>query len=178
MAKKAGKMIVIAGHSYHSPGALAYDGLYEHHYTLDLQHRIRLMDNTIVMDCEWNSLTRVIRWVNGIAHLHSHLIDIHFNNNNPNASGTEVFVHPHTSRENKLRADRIAQQISKTLDIPLRRWSPGRDHKYPSESARGRLGIIERTKLPAILVEVCFLNSSDMQKYKGKETEVAKILMQ
>ncbi len=173
------KLFVIAGHNYNSPGALAYNGRYEHHYNLDLQRRVfTLNPEGIITDCEWKNLGRLINWINQTAKRGDRLVDIHFNFNHPTATGTEVFIHPYTNQRNKNSATFMVRSASEILDIPIRRANNRRDYKYPSESAIGSLGIIERTRIPAILFEPCFLNQHDMEKYMGKEDLIARAIYQ
>jgi len=184
------KLIVEAGHTPSRPGALSYkDDLYEHHFTSELQkrtlykmHKKRM--NTVGLtgsamhfqSVEQNkNNTEVINLFNKMPQ-GSRAISIHFNNNNPNATGIEVIIDPRTNEYNKKRTSYIVKSISEILNIPVRRRNNGRDWIYPNETYVGSIGIIERTTIPVILVEVCFLNEKDLAKYFGKEEEIATIL--
>ncbi len=178
------KLYVIAGHSHQSPGALAYDGKYEHYYTRDLQRKVFNICNMlsgykmyVVKSPTTSSLPERIEWVNRTAQKGDRLIDIHFNYNHPTATGTEVFVHPDTTEENKRTATILVQQVGELLGIPVRRSTPDRAYKYDTESQHDTLGIIRRTRIPAILLEVCFMNEGDLHKYKGKEPQVAAAIL-
>ena len=172
------KLFVIAGHSKKSPGALAYNGVYEHHYTSEAQrllaqkHTIIQMEGSVILDQEDLILSEVIRYINGNARPEDYGIDIHFNNNNPRASGSEGFVSPYTTRTNRVIASTIITEGAKILNIPVRRWIPQRDYKYPTESHLGKLAIIEQTKIPFFLYEPCFLNDRDLPKYESMKRKI------
>lgn len=184
------RLIIEAGHTPSRPGALSYkDDLYEHDFTKDLQDRTLYKMNQKRMNTvglqgsamqfkqvdEGKNLSNVINLFNTMPS-GSRAISIHFNNNNPNATGIEVIIDPRTNEYNKKRASYIVKSISEILDIPVRRRSPGRDWIYPGETFIGKIGIVERTTIPVVLVEVCFLNERDLKKYIGKEDSIATIL--
>jgi len=185
-----GKLIVEAGHTPSRPGAKSYiDGKYEHCFTDDLQNRTLYKMNKKKMEYvglqgstmgfyhvdEEKNNSQVIKLFNSMPK-GSRAISIHFNNNNPRATGTEVIIDPRTNKYNKSRASWIVRNIAQTLDIQVRRRNATRDWIYPSETFIGSIGIIERTTIPVILVEVSFLNERDLAKYFGKEDDIATIL--
>ncbi len=181
-----GRLWCIAGHSKDSPGARAYNGSYEHDYTTMLQRYIvrehinRYVESgrgDIVTDDEKLSLSRVIEYVNANAKRGDYGIDLHFNNNNPHATGTEGFVSPHTTEKNKQIATNILLQTSKIVNIPLRRYVPQRAYKYPEESHLGRLAIIQDTKIPFFLYEGCFLNETDLSKFIACMKQIAGVIL-
>lgn len=176
------KLYVIAGHNVAAPGAVAYNGRYEHYYTSELQRLVYKTpiaeETTFALDAEDDTLTKTVQWVNETFEPGDMLVDIHFNHNHPSATGTEVFVHPRTSGENKDIADSMVQKISEVVGIPVRRTVPDRDHKYPEDSAVGSLAIIENTNLPAILLEVCFMNPQDLEKYEQVKQQVAEVILE
>ena len=177
----------IAGHSIYSKGARAYNGRWEHDYTSELQALVSKYAKELVSgadgvlrprwvvieDCETLSLSNVISAIGN----KGRGIDIHFNDNNRNASGTEVFVHPATTKENKLLATNIARGISRELGVRHRK-SGRRAYKYPEESFLGRLAILEDTAIPMVLIEVCFLNSHDLPIYEAKKDRVARVIVE
>lgn len=179
---KINKFYVIAGHSYKFPGAMAYNSVYEHFYNLKLQKKIakNIQDSSIalVKDTEDKNLLETITWINSTSSQGDFGLDIHFNFNHPTATGTEVFIHPNTPDKNREVASRMVNSISNILEIPVRKTVENRDFKYPTESNLGRLGIIENTRIPFILIEVCFLNSIDLPKYIGKEDNVSKAILE
>lgn len=166
------QILIEAGHSLFSPGAIAYNNLTEHHYNQEVQDMIVKKQQKAVAlkgssmipitDNEELQLNTVINLINNTIGL-SHGLSIHFNNNNIRASGTECFIHPNTSKANRDRAIEICDVTSRILGIP------NRGIKYPAQSALGSLGIIERTRIPIILWEVCFLNRNDMEKYEANK---------
>jgi len=157
------RKIVLAGHHEGSPGAVAYNGKTEYEYNTELQDRLLTGDDVVT---GYNGLlSHKISWVNQISKPRDMLLEIHFNHNHPTATGTEVFIHPLTTGKNKGVAIRMVNNISEAINIPIRRFRHSRDYKYPKESERGSLGIIEKTSIPAILIEVCFLNQIDLRKY-------------
>lgn len=179
-------IFTIAGHNMRSQGAMGYDGISEHTRTTDLQRRVTLglssVQNlqgtamTIVTDAEQKSNAAVRALIEKNRTPQSRGIDIHFNNNNPAATGCEIIVSPHTSEGNKRRAIWMINTLSQALGLPIRRRDTSRDYIYPNETFVGSLPIIERTPIPMILLEVCFLNHTDLPKYIGNEDKVAAII--
>lgn len=180
------KIFVIAGHNIRSQGAMGYDGVSEHTRTTDLQKRVTLgvssMQNlegshmSMVTEDEVDSNSSVRVKIKEHHTPKSRGIDIHFNNNNPAATGCEVVISPHTSVQNKRRAIWMINTLSQAIGLPIRRRDSSRDFIYPSETFVKSLPIIERTPIPMILLEVCFLNSTDLPKYIGNEDKVAAII--
>jgi N-acetylmuramoyl-L-alanine amidase len=180
------KIYIIAGHSKPTPGATAYNNKSEHTYTTELQQLVA--DNIKNSEClngtsmnpitekEFMSNYDVRQMINTYATSDSIGIDIHFNDNNPKATGTEVIVSEKTSMENMERAARIGNKVAKCLGIPLRKRVPQRDYIYPSETFVGKLAILDNTKIPMILLEVCFLNEKDLPKYESNKHKVAEII--
>ena len=79
----------------------------------------------------------------------------HFNSFNGSAHGVEVLVHPRTTQRTKVLASRIAEKLSKVLDITNR-----------GVKERTNLAFLNKTKCPAVLIEVCFGdNRSDVDAY-------------
>lgn len=179
-----GQIYCIAGHCADEQGALAHNGVYEHYYTHEQQRLIAShypvieLEGSIVLDDESLSLKQVIDAVNGNSRRGDYGLDLHFNNNNPRASGVEAFVSPYTTEVNRRIAKIIVNEISNIINIPVRRYVARRDYKYPPESPRGRLGIIERTKIPFILLETCFLNTFDLPKYIARKRQIAEMILQ
>lgn len=179
-----GNLFCIAGHDQEERGALAYNGVYEHHYTHVQQgliaglHPVIELDGSIILDDASLKLSEVISKVNGNSRRGDYGIDLHFNNNNPRATGVEAFVHPSTTEVNRRIARQIVNEISGIINIPVRKHVARRDYKYPAESARGRLGIIERTNIPFILLETCFLNELDLPKYIAKKRDIASMILE
>lgn len=142
------------------------------------KHRIIQYEGSIILDDDSLSLQEVIDAVNGNCRRGDYGIDLHFNNNNPRATGVEAFVSPVTTEVNRKIARAIVNEISRMINIPVRRHVAKRDYKYPAESPKGRLGIIERTKIPFILLETCFLNEFDLGKYIAMKREIARVIIE
>lgn len=175
-------IFIIAGHSEASPGATAYNGVSEHEYTKELRTLIQKNVNNAIgfvgtsEESDTDSNQQVRKMINSSCEPGDFGIDIHFNNNNPDATGTECIVSEKTSNENRNRASRIVQGISRVLDIPIRRRKPNRDYIFESETHVKKLGILSDTKCPMIIVEVCFLNERDLPKYLAKKNLVAAVI--
>ena len=166
----------IAGHSRRAKGALAHNGKYEHYYTTDLQRRVAAKAPSfweVIMDDEGYSLRDVLKGIGDLGYG----LDIHFNNNNPKATGVEVFVNSHTTEKNKTLATTLVRSVSKAIGLPIRRAEKSRDYKYSHESYPGKLAIVDNTSIPFILLEVCFLNQNDLSLYEGKEDLVAQAIV-
>ena len=168
---------IIAGHSQRAKGAKAYNGLYEHHYTTLVQSEMIKLCQAQNIPCKTDSetmpLSQVVNWIDTTIEQDWHVLDIHFNYANPNATGVEVFVDPNTTEQNKAIASRMVHNFSKEFGYPIRRMESNRDYKYPAESARGQLAmfegiLIEQTKPPVILIECCFLNEQDLSIFDPK----------
>ncbi len=176
------KLFVIAGHNERQPGALAYNGAHEHFYTKEAQrllahnHNVIQMEGTVMMDDSDMRLGEVIDYINTNAKRGDYGIDIHFNNNNPRATGVEGFVSPHTTAVNKRIVTLMVNGISRLINVPVRRYVGRRDYKYPAESFLGKLAIIEKTRIPFILIEPVFLNESDLPKYLAKKREIWRLV--
>ena len=170
---------IISGHSVSQPGAIAYDGTTEHSLNVELQsmivsgykHSVALSGSSMkpITDNEELCLRSVINLINAIRGA-AYGLDIHFNNNNPSATGVEAFVHPNTQANNRSRASFMVEGLSEIMEIRNRGVKP------PSESGLGSLAIIEQTNIPMILIEICFLNSADLPKYRKTQADVAKFI--
>jgi len=167
-------IFVIAGHSVGSPGALGYDGVYEYIRTRSLQKKVveklHKYPVDVMVDDENMSLFSVVDWINKNIIPGWIVIEFHFNNNFPGATGTEIFVSENSEPWLLEIANKMVDEISRAQGIPVRVPNPNRKYKFPKESARGQLAIIEKTKLngknaPVILSEICFLNNIDLPKY-------------
>ena len=178
------KIFVIAGHNTASQGAVGYDGVTEHTRTVALQNAItkelREKAVEVITDKPETNLIEVIDLLNITMSDRDTAIDIHFNDNNPRATGTEVYIHQFSENYFRDVATRVVRAVSEAIDIPIRRYVRSRDYKYPHESNRGTLGIIDKVKVddkPAcvMLVEVCFLNEKDLRDYD--EMKVAKAIV-
>jgi len=159
---------LIAGHNAKAQGAMGFDGIMEHERTTSLQNNIaeklKVYDVEIMQDNETDTLAQIVERANKLPKGWV-ILDLHFNNNNPKATGCEVFVDKRTSLENRMIAGRMVRNLEKRTLYGIRRAENFRDYKYTSESHIGSLYIIEKTIHPAILIEPCFLNKLDLATY-------------
>lgn len=169
------KPFFIAGHNEKEQGAKAYNDVYEHHYTKELQWLVVQDYNDVcVTDCEHLSLSETIGKINGNSSPGDIVLDFHFNNNNPKARGTEIFIYEHSKPDIRELASLMVSDAAKLLNTPLRRHIGERDYKYPVDIGR-RLAMIYDVNIPVILVEVCFLNEFDLPKYISMKRKVSAI---
>lgn len=79
----------------------------------------------------------------------------HFNAYNGSARGVEVLVHPKTSKTNKILASKVSKSLASAMGIPNR-----------GVKERTNLAFLNKTKCPAMLIEVCFGdNRADVDAY-------------
>jgi N-acetylmuramoyl-L-alanine amidase len=116
----------------------------------------------------------VIRWVNEESNENDLLVEIHFNAvDNPNPSGVECYVQFEATDFEVLTARAICEATAKVLGIP------NRGVKTPKLSQHPTIGILDRTKVQAVLWEVCFMSSQgDVQAYREKQAELVKEIAQ
>ncbi|MGL5330660.1 MAG: N-acetylmuramoyl-L-alanine amidase, partial [Peptostreptococcaceae bacterium] len=90
-------------------------------------------------------------------------VSVHFNSGPKGANGTEVlYSNPSSS---KARAERVSKNISEAFGFK------NRGAKY-----RDNLYVLNNTKMPAILVEGCFLDDIDMKKFIAKGSKAYEIM--
>lgn len=171
---------IIAGHSNSDPGAVS-NVLKE----ADLTKRIRDLIYTrikelqprasVTKDDDKDTLSQVIAKIKPKITSKDVLLDIHYNAATPKATGVECFVSDNASAKSKELADVIATTTSTITGLH------NRGVKKESQSARGRLGILNM-KGTAVLWEVAFIsNPSDVAKVESDLhwlcDEVARILL-
>lgn len=123
-------------------------------------------------DSDHERTGNVIRWVNEQFGENDLLIELHFNAvDHPAPSGVEAFVQLHGSDFEKQTAAALCEVTAATLAIP------SRGVKSPAFSQHTVIGIIDRTKVQAVLLEVCFMsNHGDVKAYREKQTELVNAL--
>lgn len=101
------------------------------------------------------------------------LIDLHMNSaDDEAANGTEVLYSAGAPASRRGIAEKISAAVSATLG------TKNRGAKSDRESHRGKLAILNRTDLPAYLIELAFVtNPEDVRKVRecGKEAVLAAI---
>lgn len=112
----------------------------------------------------------VIKWVNQESLETDLLVEIHFNAvDNPNPSGVECFVQPDCTDFELQTAKALCEATARVLGIP------NRGVKTPNLSHHPTIGILERTKVQAVLWEVCFMsNQGDVKAYREKQAELVR----
>lgn len=165
------KLTVTAGHGAGDPGAVAKTGETEAALMTELRDKVadllRADGHQVKTDgAPWQNLPLVhaITLVPGAdiaIELHTNAVE------NPAAKGVEVISMP----SQKPEAWRIAQAISRVMEIPLRGEAGWIDQ---TKSARGRLGFV---RAGGMVVEVFFLsNPEELAKYLDRKTLVARVI--
>lgn len=162
----------IAGHHKNDPGAV-YGSQKEADLTKELRNLVskyltlkghkHILDN----DTETNSqLQKRIKPGPG-----SVLLDHHFNaSSNVNATGTEVIVSNNANDNSKAMAKELVDGTAKILGIA------NRGVKNETQTARGKIGILNLNSGIACLIEVCFLsNPNDMLSYQINKDKLAQL---
>jgi len=135
-----------------------------------LTKSLNLRGMKIRNDSDHERTGTVIKWVNQESKETDLLVEIHFNAvDNPNPSGVECFVQPDCTDFEIQTARALCQATADVLGIP------NRGVKTPVLSQHPTIGILERTKVQAVLWEVCFMsNQGDVQAYREKRVELVK----
>jgi len=112
----------------------------------------------------------VIKWINEQFDENDLFIEIHFNAvDNPRPSGTESYVQLHASTVEKNLGSELCRYTSEVLRIP------NRGLKLPAMSHHQVIGVIDRTKVNAVLWEVCFMsNPNDVKAYRENLDQLVK----
>ena len=182
-------VFICAGHhlpgpnTYGDSGAPAYDGTYEANYTHELRDLLvdrvanrvggqvpRTLGGSVMQDPNDANLLHTINWANQHGTAKDLLVDLHFDWNAPGVSGTTAYITPATSAHNRLFAIELANVCAKSMGIPVF------GIKLDTESSRKRLGILRDTVMPAVLLEVCFLNEGDLTAYRKNKAQLAQNL--
>lgn len=165
------KLYPLAGHHNNDSGAVS-NGVKEAELTKELRNLItcelaKLGFLDFQTDNDNDTLGVVI---NKIAPTKDDVVfDIHFNaSTNAQATGTEVLVSNNASNKSKDLAKEVAQNTASILGIK------NRGVKTESQSARGKLAILN-LKGAACLLEVCFItNPDDLKAYQANKERLAK----
>ncbi|MEO6285836.1 MAG: N-acetylmuramoyl-L-alanine amidase [Dyadobacter sp.] len=119
----------------------------------------------VTNDSDHERTGNVIRWVNDQYEENDLLIELHFNATDLSyPSGTEAFVQLHGTDYEKQTAAALCEVTSKVLGIS------NRGVKSPAFSQHQVIGILDNTKVQAVLLEVCFIsNRNDVASYQANQ---------
>lgn len=167
------KLFLIAGHGGKDPGALG-NGYVERDLAIELRRLIDLELRRIgvvaTLDPDSNFLGQSLRWLRGKFGEKDVLLDIHWNASPSSAAtGSEVIVPNVSSDYEKAFANALLKPLT---DIGFR----NRGVKPESDTARGRLALMNKNA-ENLLLEVCFItNPRDMLLYQNSKNIIAKRL--
>lgn len=135
-----------------------------------LSKALNLRGMKVRNDSDHERTGTVIKWVNKESLETDLLVELHFNAvDNPNPSGVECFVQPDCTDFELQVAKDLCEATARVLEIP------NRGVKVPNLSHHPTIGILERTKVQAVLWEVCFMsNQGDVAAYREKQSELVK----
>ena len=162
-------VIIDAGHGGTDPGAKAVDGSYEKSYNLDVAKRLNenlkeLGFNTLMTreDDVYTSLQERADAANW--NYADFFVSIHFNAYMNKTQGIETLYYPNTPSEayninNKEIASIFQEEIIKALKRPSR-----------GVVARPDLFVLNKTNMPAILVELGFITNKEELSYIKKSS--------
>lgn len=152
------KVYLIAGHHAKDPGAVS-DGFKENEWTISVRDGIKYFLNkyypeiNVLTDDDNKTLAEVIKWIKEGEGDNSLVYDIHLNSaSNNTATGVESFIADNHSKKSELMAQGVNKVISTITGLK------DRGVKTESSSKRGKLGIL-RTKSPAVIIELGFINN-------------------
>ena len=176
-------IFILAGHHNNDPGAISpHTGEKEADLTKELAAMVTERISDLAPDIEtWNddpndALNRVIAKITETITSKDILCDIHFNSfHTDKATGFEVIVSNNAGQVSKSIANDLCDVIPKVIGIA------NRGVKTESQTARGRLAIVNLLG-SAVLIETAFLsNPEDMDKYHKQKhwvaDEIARILI-
>jgi N-acetylmuramoyl-L-alanine amidase len=167
------KLFLIAGHGGKDPGALG-NGYVERDLAIELRRLIDLELRRIgvvaTLDPDTNYLGQSLRWLRGKFGEKDVLLDIHWNASPSSAAtGSEVIIPNVSSQYEREFANALLKPLT---DIGFR----NRGVKPESDTARGRLALMNENA-ENLLLEVCFItNPRDMLLYQNSKNIIAKRL--
>ncbi len=163
-------MVVIdAGHGGKDPGAKAVDGTYEKNYNIDVARRLdkklKELGFSTIMTREEDIYTTLQERTDAANWNYADFfISIHFNAYMNKAKGIETLYYPNTPTEaysinNKDIASIFQEEILKALKRPSR-----------GVISRPDLFVLNKTKMPAMLMELGFLTNKEELSFIKKES--------
>jgi N-acetylmuramoyl-L-alanine amidase len=162
-------ILVSAGHGGGDPGAQGY-GHSEAALALELRdlvyERLQRAGHTALRDGaggENESLRRAIVRARGAGVA----LEIHYNAAIPTATGVEAFG----TDETRQLCVRLSAAVASVLGIPVRGGAGG--FKHHTTTRHGTLGFC---RAGGVLIEVCFMNQRDLDRYLPRKAQVAQAL--
>lgn len=151
------KIYIDPGHGGSDPGALGPTGLQEKDINLNIASKVRqiLEDHGVVAILTRKDDTRVdlasrVKMANDDKA--DYFVCIHTNSGpSPKATGTEIFAFPNSNLGTEL-ANNIQRALVAEINLP------NRGVKYKD------FYVLKNTKMPAVLVEVAFINNPEEEK--------------
>lgn len=149
-----------AGHHNHDSGAIGVDGRQENKETIQLRDKILKYIKPgyrLITDQDEETLARYLKRI-GPGN-DSVVLEIHFDSANGVATGTTGLYMTGAPKESIIFAAELTHLVASTLNII------NRGAKSEADSARGRLDLVHKEGITALL-EVCFIdNATDIMKY-------------
>jgi N-acetylmuramoyl-L-alanine amidase len=158
---------LFAGHGAGDPGA-TFGNMTEAELTKELRDLVASYSQIKVI--KDNDNLRTAQLLRSIGWLEQDLIiDIHFNaSSNATANGTEIIIPARSTELERNMADDLCTILSMTMQ------TRNRGTKSETQTARGRIGILNVSGTN-LLIEICFMtNVGDMIKYRKAQDNVAK----
>lgn len=157
-----------AGHHNHDSGAIGVNGRQENKETIKLRDKILKYIKPgyrVITDSDQETLAQYLHRIGpGEA---SVVLEIHFDSANGVATGTTGLYMTGAPKESIIFAAELTQLVASTLNIT------NRGAKSEADSARGRLGLVHKAGITALL-EICFIdNASDMASYDANINQLA-----
>lgn len=114
-------------------------------------------------------LSYTIEWLNRITKPFDFILALHMNASDGPASGVEVYYSDGATSIRRRQAQAAAKAIAAVLEIP------NRDAKPSGSSQHSSLGILDRTKAPALLIELGFItNATDRARVQERGVAAVK----
>lgn len=166
---------LLAGHTAskdspnYDPGAVS-NGVSEADLTRELRDLVftKINPSLIRVDDDRDSLKTVIQKIHSIDT--DIICDLHFNAASPQATGVEVIVPFRSTQAEMALADKISLTFAAIMGIK------NRGVKDETQTARGRLGIMQPKGIN-ILIEVCFIsNVNDLHSYQTNKIKLSESL--
>lgn len=135
-----------------------------------ITEKLRAFGWDVTNDTNTEKTGTVISWINRLFSPESVLIEIHFNASGYDlANGTECFIQKEATELEFTLAHKICNVTSLNINVK------NRGVKVPELSQHVTIGVLDKTKVHAVLWEVCFLsNQQDVVKYQKYKDNLVK----